>query len=83
MEATQGREIPTGLGTEEAMRRAETVWRRIQAGDMAALKAVCDPDRADEMHAMCRLVAREGGPSESSLRLVTLFYESAQQMSAP
>jgi tetratricopeptide (TPR) repeat protein len=50
---------------------------------MAALKAVCDPDRADEMHAMCRLVAREDGPSEGILRLITLFYESAQQMSWP
>ena len=65
------------------MRRAEIAWRRIQSGDMAALKAVCDSDRADEMHAMCRLIAREDGTSESKLRSIAIFYQSVQQMSWP
>jgi tetratricopeptide (TPR) repeat protein len=65
------------------MRRAEIAWRRIQVGEMAELKAVCDPDRADEMHAMCRLIAREDGHCEGRLRSIALFYQSVQQMSWP
>lgn len=65
------------------MRRALATWSRIESGEIRDLGVVCDGDRADEMHAMCRLVGREDDPSPSRLRFVALFYESVQQMSWP
>jgi tetratricopeptide (TPR) repeat protein len=83
VEAVKGMEIPTGLSVDEATRRADVALRRIYGGNEPTFDSTNGPDFADELHAICRVIAQADDPSEGRLQYVTSLYQAVKELSWP
>ena len=75
LEVTQSSAVSTGLAVDEALARAKVAWRQIQAGDVGEVIGLCQPERVDELHALCSLLGQQG-VLPTDLPWLAALYES-------